>query len=342
MLHEILSFELLFGVTVIKVATMLGAALGGLLLAWLITRSLAVAARRSGPKSVRAAVHESLSGPLQWALITAGLWFGHVASNGDVASWTATDREYSVFFASELPWMIWFGFRLTNALTRIWAERAAQTEDTFDDQLVPIVRALAKLAVFVFGVLMIVQNLGGEVGSLLAGLGLGGAAIALASKDMLANVFGSLVIFVDRPFQVGDHVQIGSHEGVVEEVGLRVTRLRTPSHSVITLPNALLTTTAIDNRSRARARKLALKLRLARSTELAQLQVAIAAVRALMLADERLLADSVSVHLVELGASLDVEASASLADLTHDAVAVREALLLSCMEQLRASGVALA
>lgn len=340
MLHEILSFELLFGVTVIKVATMLGTALGGLLLAWLVNRSLAVAARRSGPKSVRAAVHESLSGPLQWALITAGLWFGHVASIGEVASWTATDREYSVFFASELPWMIWFGFRLTNTLTRIWAERAALTEDTFDDQLVPIVRALAKLSVFVFGVLMIVQNLGGEVGSLLAGLGLGGAAIALASKDMLANVFGSLVIFVDRPFQVGDHVQIGSHEGVVEEVGLRVTRLRTPSHSVITLPNALLTTTAIDNRSRMR--ELALTLRLARSTEPAQLLVAIAAVRALMQADERLLADSVAVHLVELGASLDVEASGSLADLTLDALAVREALLLSCMQQLRAHGVALA
>jgi MscS family membrane protein len=341
-MHEILSFELLFGITVLDVATLTGSALAGLLLAWLVSHSLAVAARRKGPKSLRAAVVGSLDGPLRWSLITAGLWVGYVATAGEFARWTATDREYSVFFASELPWLIWFGFRLTNDLTKLWAERAAQTTDKFDDQLVPIVRTLAKLSVFVFGILMIVQNLGGEVGSLLAGLGLGGAAIALASKDMLANVFGSLVIFVDRPFQVGDRVAIGSHQGVVEEVGLRVTRLRTPSQSVITLPNSLLTTTAIDNLSLARERKLALTLRLAQATEPAKVQAAIADLRVLMVDDARLVGDSVTVHLVELGASLDVEASATLAAAHDDAATVRETLLLSSLERLRALGIALA
>ena len=77
---------------------------------------------------------------------------------------------------------------------------------------------------------------------LVAGLGIGGAALALASKDTVANRCGSIVVFVDRPFQVGDWVEIGKFEGTVEEVGLRVTRIRTFANSLITMPNAQLTT----------------------------------------------------------------------------------------------------
>ena len=93
----------------------------------------------------------------------------------------------------------------------------------------------------------------GRSGMRLGGLGLGGMAVALASKDTLANLFGSIVVLVDRPFMVGDWVEIGSHEGTVEEVGLRVSRIRTFANSLITIPNSQLTTTAINMKQRNRS-----------------------------------------------------------------------------------------
>jgi MscS family membrane protein len=89
----------------------------------------------------------------------------------------------------------------------------------------------------IFGVLIAAQSLGADVKAFLAGLGIGGLAFALAAQDTLANVFGSVVVAVDQPFRVGDLVQIGAHQGTVEDIGLRSTRLRTADRTVITIPN---------------------------------------------------------------------------------------------------------
>ncbi len=342
-MQEFLAFELVYGITVRELGYLLGLALAGLLLAWIVNLSLAAVAARSRPDSIRTLVVEAMRGPVRWALITAGLWFGYVMMVASPDQHDATEMQYQVFLASELPWLMWFGLRLTDNLSRIWAARAAKTESTFDDQLVPIVRATIKLGVFVTGILLIIQNLGGEVGSVIAGLGIGGAAVALASKDTLANVFGSLVIFVDRPFTVGDLVEIGSTKGIVEEVGLRVTRIRTPSNSLITVPNATLTTTAINNLSRMRKRRFEATLRLATETQPDQLVAAVQGIREALLSDERIAKDSVQAHLSELAAgSYDVQVSAYvLTAKAEEYAAVREQLLLEFMRRLHGLGVEL-
>lgn len=141
----------------------------------------------------------------------------------------------------------WLAYRLVDVLTDWLEAKAGTTSSKLDDQLVPLLRKSLKVFIAVIGAIFLLQNLDVDVGSLLAGLGLGGLAFALAAKDTVANFFGSLVVFIDKPFQIGDWVVIDGIEGIIEEVGFRTTRVRTFYNSLVTIPNAKLTDTPIDN-----------------------------------------------------------------------------------------------
>ncbi|NIA21354.1 MAG: mechanosensitive ion channel, partial [Anaerolineaceae bacterium] len=114
---------------------------------------------------------------------------------------------------------MWFVFRLVDVLAFYLIGAAEKTESKLDDQLVPIIKKSLKVFVAVLVFVVVVQNLGYSVSSLLAGLGIGGLALAMAAKDTLANLFGGIVIFTDRPFCVGDWVKIGDVEGTIEQIG---------------------------------------------------------------------------------------------------------------------------
>lgn len=143
--------------------------------------------------------------------------------------------------------VVWILYRLTDLVAGVVEHRASRTEGKLDDLVVPLARKSAKVVVVAFGVVFVADQLGAQVGSLLAGLGLGGLAVALAAKDTLSNVFGSLTVVMDRPFHVGDWVIIGDLEGTVEEVGIRSTRIRTFHNSLITVPNSHVAMTSVDN-----------------------------------------------------------------------------------------------
>lgn len=347
----------LFGtaITVQQISYVLLAIALGLVLSWLITLVLSAIAQRSDEQSVRGAVINALEGPLRWSILMASLWIAYVvvtSASGEelatVLSAAGDDHQarlsYQIFLATEMPFLMWFAVRLTNNLTTLWGQRAGRTDGTFDDQLVPVVRTLAKLMIFIVGLLLIVQNLGGEVGSLLAGLGIGGAAIALASKDTIANVFGSIVIFVDRPFQVGDWVEIGAQEGTVEAVGLRVTRIRTFANSLITVPNSTLTTTAINNWSRMRKRRINLTLGVTYGSTPEQLQAAVKAIRETLETDQRVSQDFMLVNFTNFGASsLDILVYAFTVTTRWDEyMQVREDLLLEFMRRVQDLGLTFA
>jgi MscS family membrane protein len=151
---------------------------------------------------------------------------------------------------------LWLVYRLLNVLSDFLIEIASKTESTLDDQLVPLLNRALKIFVIIFGVLIIIQNLGVNVVSILAGLGIGGFAIAFAAKDMVANFFGSLMILFDSPFQVGDWIVVGKAEGTVEEIGFRSTKIRTFYNSIISVPNADLATKEVDNMGRREFRRV--------------------------------------------------------------------------------------
>ncbi|WP_339814484.1 mechanosensitive ion channel domain-containing protein [uncultured Imperialibacter sp.] len=124
---------------------------------------------------------------------------------------------------------------------------ALKTKSTLDDQLVPLVRRALKIFVVLVGGLFILDNLNIPILPLLTGLSIGGLAFALAAQDTIKNLFGSLMIFIDKPFQIGDWITSGDIDGSVEEVGFRSTRIRTFRNSLTYVPNGKLADAMIDN-----------------------------------------------------------------------------------------------
>ena len=125
-----------------------------------------------------------------------------------------------------------------------------QSKPGIDEQLVYMASKTLKVFVIIIGCLIVLQNFGVNVTALLAGLGLGGVALAFAAQDTVANVFGTITILLDTPFRIGDTVKIGDTEGVIEEIGFRSTRIRTLYNSLIIMPNSVVAKEKIDNLSR--------------------------------------------------------------------------------------------
>ena len=159
-----------------------------------------------------------------------------------------------------------------DAVGRIMADLAAKTESTYDDQLVPFATKSIKVLIVVLGFLLILQNFGLNVMSLLAGLGLGGLALALAAQDTAANLFGSITILIDHPFKIGDWVKVKDMEGTIEEIGFRSTRIRTFYNSVITIPNAMMAKETIDNMGVRPARRIRQNLGIAYETPVEKIE----------------------------------------------------------------------
>ncbi|OUR72672.1 mechanosensitive ion channel protein MscS [Methylophaga sp. 41_12_T18] len=202
---------------------------------------------------------------------------------------------------------IWSAFRLVDIFNAILIRKANKTENKFDDLLVPMISKSMKVFVVVMGVIFSADNLNIDVTSLLAGLGLGGLAFALAAKDLLGNFFGSLTVLLDRPFHIGDWVVIGDVEGTVEEVGFRSTRIRTFYNSLITLPNSALTTTTIDNMGARRFRRMKTMLGLTYDTPPEKIDAFCEGVRALVQLHPYMRKDYYQVYFNQYNAaSLDI------------------------------------
>lgn len=151
--------------------------------------------------------------------------------------------------------LVWAIYRLVDILGGYLAEKAARTANKFDDLVVPLVVRSLKVFVFVFGLVFVADTLGLNPRAALAGVGLGGLAFALAAQDTIGNVFGSVTILFDKPFQIGDWVVIDDIDGNVEEVGIRSTRIRTFYNSLVTVPNSKLTNAVVDNYGARRYRR---------------------------------------------------------------------------------------
>ncbi len=139
-------------------------------------------------------------------------------------------------------------YKLVDVLSVYMAKMAEKTPSTLDDQLVPLVRKTLKAFVIIVGVLFILKDgLQVDIVPFLTGLSIGGLAFALAAQDTIKNFFGSLMIFIDKPFQVGDWITSGDVDGTVEEVGFRSTRVRTFRNSLMYIPNGVIADRTIDN-----------------------------------------------------------------------------------------------
>ncbi len=204
--------------------------------------------------------------------------------------------------------ILWFLFRVVDVMAVYLTRLAGRTESELDDQLVPLVRKALKVTIGLLLAVWVVQLLGYSVSSLLAGLGIGGLAVALALQDTLGNFFGSIFIFMDRPFTIGDMVKIGDVEGTVEQIGFRSTRIRTWPATLVCIPNKTVAEATIDNWSKMPKRRVLQTVGVTYETTADQMQGAVAAIREVLAGDEGVDQEFIVVRFSDFGASsLDIK-----------------------------------
>ncbi|MAT40454.1 MAG: mechanosensitive ion channel protein MscS [Ectothiorhodospiraceae bacterium] len=213
--------------------------------------------RATKDKNVKFKFGESYLRPLG-ILIMAYFWSATLPLLG-----LAVDILNVLFFAAQVVIAVagvWTAYRAVDVVASAFASIAERTPTKFDDLLVRMVRRVLKILVIAFGVLFVADNLDIDITSLLAGVGIGGIALALAAKDTVENLFGSVTVLVDRPFEIGDWIKVGDLEGTVEDVGFRSTRIRTFYNSVLVMPNSHLVNASVDNMGKRRYRRISAML----------------------------------------------------------------------------------
>lgn len=176
-----------------------------------------------------------------------------------------------------------FVYKIVDVLDFYLGMAAEKTENQIDDMLAPLVRkTLRVLIVIILGMYIMEQVSGKSLTTLLAGLGIGGLAMALAAQDMLKNLFGTFMIITDHPFKVNDRILMGSIDGIIEEVGFRSTRIRTLNGHLVTVPNDKLINTEITNISKRPYIKKAFDLTLTYDTPPAKVKKAVELVQKIL------------------------------------------------------------
>lgn len=196
----------------------------------------------------------------------------------------------------------------------------------------------------VLGTLMVVQSLGYDVKALLAGLGIGGLAFALAAQDTLANLFGSIVVAVDQPFKLGEVIKIQGNVGTVEDIGLRSTKLRLIDKSLIVMPNKMVAAESIINLSRFTGRRVEQVIGLTYDTTAAQMDEIVTEFRRLILAEREVDPASVICYFRDYSASsLDVWMVFNVIDPDfHKHMQLRQRLSLAFMRAVEERGLSFA
>ena len=175
------------------------------------------------------------------------LWVLFIRAAVSYIGVSATGR--SLFSAGPLLTiaLAWVAIRLADLVFDWWAENLQEKGEKSAVVLVQPVRKIAKGVVVLFAALLWLDNIGFNVSTLLAGLGVGGIAVALAAQDTLKNFFGSVMILLDKPFSVGQRVTVKGHDGVVEDIGLRSTKIRLLTGHQATVPNDQMANIDIEN-----------------------------------------------------------------------------------------------
>ena len=182
----------------------------------------------------------------------------------------------------------YLGLKLVDLLLGLWKEQIVSPQDQiFATQLMPLVSKVAKAALLIAAVLLTADNLDIKITSALAGLSVGGLALGLAAQDTVANLFGAVAIFMDKPFYIGDRIKVESVDGTVESIGLRSTRVRNTEGHHVTIPNKLMGNAIITNITRRPTIKTEINLGLNYDTPASQVARAVALLEEIFRANPR-------------------------------------------------------
>jgi MscS family membrane protein len=265
-MQDILS-QTYYGNTVIEWATALGIAVAAFLVGKAVYWTIGAVVRRL-TRDTRTSLDDFLvdtvDGPVVVIVTVLGLW---IAVQTLTLPTRASDFLWNSVQAALVLAVTWMLSRVWGAVVgALLAPLAAKTESDLDDQLIPIARKGGRAAIWALGVIVALNNAGYDVAALIAGLGIGGLALAMAAKDTVSNFFGGFTIFTDQPFTLGDRIVISGIDGMVSEIGIRSTRLRKLDGREVTIPNSRFADSPVENISREPSRKIVLDLGLTYDT----------------------------------------------------------------------------
>lgn len=198
--------------------------------------------------------------PISLILVVVGFW---------VAFKTITLSEGFEKFVSQVLTVVflliatWLVVRLVDVMVKgFLTPLVAKSESKLDDQVIPVISNLAKIAIWIMVIIVLLSEFGYDVLSLITGLGLGGVAIAMAAKDTIGHMFGGFNIFMNKPFQIDDIVLFNGYDGTIEEVGLRMSTMRTWDDTKVYIPNSEIANSMLENISARRGRRVVINLHL--------------------------------------------------------------------------------
>jgi len=250
---------------------------------------------------------KSLQKPAELLVVIAGLFFVVQILKLPVDPIDVRRFAYAVLKVMLTFVAAWALFNMVDLLETYLGRWVSKTESTLDDHLLPFIRKCLRFFIVFMAVIMAIQNLGYSISGLLASLGIGGLAVALAAKDTLSNIFGSIMIILDRPFHIGDWIKAGQMEGIVEEVGFRSTKIRTFEKTLISVPNSVIAHESINNYSRMPKRRIKLTVGVTYETSPHAMREAVRRIRSMLEAHPAIEQEFMLVNFTDFGASsLDI------------------------------------
>lgn len=286
-----------FGDWAIALAIIVGTLVVAKILYWVFGRIIKKLTQKTKSKLDDIMV-DMLEEPVVLIVTIIGVWFaiGRLSFPESVDAWI--NKLYWVMIALTITWLL---ARLVDAIIREYiVPLTKKTEGDLDDQIVPIIRKAIRAAIWILGIIIALNNAGYNVGALLAGLGIGGLALAMAARDTVANIFGGVTIFTDKPFAINDRVKINGFDGFITEIGIRSTRLKTLENRIVTIPNSKFTDGMVENVSSEPSRKVVLKLGLTYDTTADKIQNGMKALQAIVGENDELEEDAL-ISFTEFG-----------------------------------------
>lgn len=256
----------------ISLLIVLGVAIVGKLAYWIITKFIKAITHKTKNK-LDDIIIDMVEEPLIFAMVLGGIWYSTELLTLTQGTRIFIDHAFQFLIVINVTWLL---SRLFESLYEEYmVPMAEKSESEVDDQLFPILRKGIKGILWTLGIIVGLNNAGYDVGAILAGLGIGGIALAMAAKETVSNMFGGITIFTDKMFKIKDRIVINGVEGAVEEIGLRSTKIRKLNGRLVTVPNSKFTSNEVENVSSEPSRKVVLTLGISCDTEPNKIQKAI-------------------------------------------------------------------
>ena len=312
---------------------------------YVIDKKLAILVRKIKPE-LNDLLLKAIKSPLSYLILLQGFYTAILSLQlpEKIGLFDIPSIVHTIYILAFSFIMLYFIFKIIDIIAYYLHNEAKKTNSILDDQLVPLIVKSLRILVVTLGILFILQNFGYNITSLLTGLGIGGLAFALAAQNTVSNLFGSITIFSDKPFQLGDWISVGDIEGTVEDLGFRTTRVRRFDQALVTVPNSQFINTGIINYSAMKKRRINFVLGIPYGTSGGKVKEVVAGIKKIIEDDEKFDQTSYMVRFTEFGAySLNIFIYCFVKTIDWaESLTIREEFNLRIMQLIEELGVEIA